>query len=40
MIKTTINWTIKNLKSMYEEKHTLDFFYSIQHQSEQWNREK
>ena len=37
MIKTTLNWTIKNLKSMHDNKETLDFNHPIQRQSSQWN---
>lgn len=37
MIKTTLNWTIKNLKSMHDNKETLDFDHPIQRQSSQWN---
>lgn len=36
MIKTTLNWTIKNLKSMHDSKETLDFDHPIQRQSSQW----
>lgn len=37
MIKTTLNWTIKNLKNMYDSKETLSFDHPIQRQSAQWN---
>lgn len=37
MIKTTLNWTVKNLKSMNDDKHTLDFSHPIQRQSGQWD---
>lgn len=37
MIKTTLNWTIKNLKSMQDNKETLCFDHPIQRQSSQWN---
>lgn len=36
MIKTTLNWTIKNLKSMHDSKETLNFDHPIQRQSAQW----
>ena len=36
MIKTTLNWTIKNLKTMHN-KETLCFDHPIQRQSSQWN---
>ena len=36
MIKTTLNWTIKNLKAMHDSKETLDFDHPIQRQSAQW----
>lgn len=35
MIKTTLNWTVKNLKSMNDEKHTLQMDHVIQRQSGQ-----
>lgn len=35
MIKTTLNWTVKNLKTMYNEKHTLRMDHVIQRQSGQ-----
>lgn len=37
MIKTTLNWTIKNLKTMHNNKETLCFDHPIQRQSSQWN---
>lgn len=37
MIKTTLNWTIKNLKHMYDAKETLSFDHPIQRQSSQWS---
>lgn len=40
MIRTTLNWTVKNLKSMNDSKHTLDFLHPIQRQSGQWDGEK
>lgn len=40
MIRTTLNWTVKNLKSMNDEKHTLDFFHPIQRQSGQWDGDR
>jgi len=40
MIKTTLNWTVKNLKNMNDEKHTLDFSHPIQRQSGQWDGDK
>ncbi len=40
MIKTTLNWTVKNLKSMNDDKHTLDFSHPIQRQSGQWDGDK
>lgn len=36
MIKTTLNWTVKNLKSMYDGKHTLQMDHVIQRQGLQW----
>ena len=36
MIKTTLNWTIKNLKAMHDSKETLNFDHPIQRQSAQW----
>lgn len=36
MIKTNVNWTIKNLKNMYDAKETLCFDHPIQRQSSQW----
>lgn len=40
MIKTNLNWTIKNLKSMHDEKHTLRMDHVIQRQSGQWDGDK
>lgn len=40
MIKTTLNWTIKNLKSMWDGKHTLCMDHVIQRQSGQWEGDK
>lgn len=40
MIRTTLNWTIKNLKSMYDGKHTLYMSHPIQRQSGQWDGDK
>lgn len=40
MIKTTLNWTVKNLKTMYNEKHTLRMDHVIQRQSGQWDDDK
>ena len=40
MIKTNLNWTIKNLKAMYDEKHTLRMDHVIQRQSGQWDGDK
>lgn len=40
MIKTTLNWTVKNLKTMYNEKHTLRMDHVIQRQSGQWDGDK
>lgn len=40
MIRTTLNWTIKNLKAMNDDKHTLDFHHPIQRQSGQWDGDK
>lgn len=37
MIRTTLNWTVKNLKSMFDEKDTLSFDHPIQRQSSQWD---
>ena len=36
MIKTTLNWTVKNLKSMFDGKHTLQMDHPIQRQNLQW----
>lgn len=40
MIRTTLNWTVKNLKSMNDSRHTLDFSHPIQRQSGQWDGDK
>lgn len=40
MIKTTLNWTVKNLKSMYDGKNTLQMDHVIQRQSGQWDDDK
>jgi len=40
MIRTTLNWTVKNLKAMYDEKATLSFNHPIQRQSAQWTNEQ
>ncbi len=40
MIKTNLNWTIKNLKAMHDEKHTLRMDHVIQRQSGQWDGDK
>ena len=40
MIRTTLNWTVKNLKNMNDGKHTLDFSHPIQRQSGQWDGDK
>ena len=40
MIKTTLSWTIKNLKSMYDGKHTLQMDHVIQRQSGQWDGDR
>lgn len=40
MIKTTLNWTVKNLKSMYDGKNTLQMDHVIQRQSGQWDGDK
>jgi len=40
MIKTTLNWTIKNLKAMNDEKETLKFDHPVQRQSGQWEGDK
>lgn len=40
MIRTTLNWTVKNLKAMYDEKETLSFNHPIQRQSSQWDNEQ
>lgn len=40
MIKTTLNWTVRNLKTMHDEKATLSFNHPIQRQSAQWTNEQ
>lgn len=40
MIKTTLNWTVKNLKNMYDGKNTLQMNHVIQRQSGQWDGDK
>lgn len=40
MIRTTLNWTVKNLKSMNDDRHTLDFSHPIQRQSGQWDGDR
>ena len=40
MIKTTINWTIRKLKGMYDNKDTLQMDHVIQRQSGQWDGDK
>lgn len=40
MIKTTLNWTVKNLKSMYDGKNTLKMDHPIQRQGLQWLDDK
>lgn len=40
MIRTTLNWTVKNLKVMFDEKCTLSFNHPIQRQSSQWDNEQ
>lgn len=40
MIKTTLSWTVKNLKSMYDGKHTLQMDHVIQRQSGQWDGDR
>lgn len=40
MIRTTLNWTVKNLKTMKDEKETLSFNHPIQRQSSQWTNEQ
>lgn len=40
MIRTTLNWTVKNLKTMCDEKDTLSFNHPIQRQSSQWDNEQ
>ena len=40
MIKTTLNWTVKNLKNMYDGKNTLQMDHVIKRQSGQWDGDK
>ena len=40
MIRTTLNWTVKNLKNMYDGKNTLQMDHVIQRQSGQWEGDK
>lgn len=40
MVRTTLNWTVKNLKSMNDDRHTLDFSHPIQRQSGQWDGDR
>ena len=40
MIKTTLNWTVKQLKNMHDAKETLSFNHPIQRQSMQWDNEQ
>ena len=40
MIKTTLNWTVKNLKGMYDGKNTLQMDHPIQRQGGQWDGDK
>lgn len=40
MIRTTLNWTVKNLKAMRDGKETLSFNHPIQRQSAQWTNEQ
>lgn len=40
MIRTTINWTIRKLKGMYDNKDTLQMDHVIQRQSGQWDGDK
>lgn len=40
MVKTTLNWTVKNLKNMYDGKNTLQMDHVIQRQSGQWEGER
>lgn len=40
MIKTTLNWTVKNLKSMYDNKNTLQMDHVIQRQNQQWEGDR
>lgn len=40
MIKTTLNWTVKQLKNMHDNKETLSFNHPIQRQSAQWDNKQ
>lgn len=40
MIKTNLNWSVKNLKGMHDDKHTLDFSSPIQRQGGQWDGDR
>lgn len=40
MIKTNLNWTVKNLKTMHDTKETLSFDHPIQRQSSQWDNKQ
>lgn len=40
MIRTTLNWTVKTLKNMYDGKNTLQMDHVIQRQSGQWEGDK
>lgn len=40
MIKTTLNWTVKQLKNMFDNKETLSFNHPIQRQSAQWDNKQ
>lgn len=40
MIKTNLNWTVKNLKAMHDSKETLSFNHPIQRISGQWDNEQ
>ena len=40
MIKTSLNWSVKSLKGMHDDKHTLDFSSPIQRQGGQWEGDR
>ena len=40
MIKGKQNWTVVNIKKMYEDKCTLNFSHPIQRKSEMWSLEQ